>query len=523
MKYFIFRNQTVEPFFCEEDIGYSGYDDISTIPSDAERFIWFYQVPFNSNSQQLSNEVATYFDKLKLVLAQTGGREMWVFSLVNLFRCRLVGNETLVDDVIGQFNEGVSQLSHENKNLRIIDFSEFTSTYTAEQLVNWKFYFISQTQLSTKLSKDFALWFSRKEEELALKRKKCLVLDLDNTLWGGILGEDGVAGIKIGGDYPGKAFLYWQQALLELSKTGVILTVCSKNNEPDVMEAWEKNPFMVLGKDNFSAWRINWQDKATNIQELAKELNIGLDSMVFIDDNPTERALIRQMLPSVTVPDFPDKPYGLMTFFQELVNKYFRVYSITEEDREKTKQYKANAMRTAERSKFVDMDSYLESLQIEMTVMPVDEFNLSRIAQMTQKTNQFNLTTQRLTEQDIREQIDRGWEIYCLSVSDKFGDNGITGAIFISPDHHIDNLLLSCRILGKGIEQAFVSSILNRIRNNGIKEVTAQYVPSKKNGQTSEFYDKLGFKLISDSENKNYMLELSDELPIKDFYNIYIK
>ena len=142
---------------------------------------------------------------------------------------------------------------------------------------------------------------------------------------------------------------------------------------------------------------------------------------------------------------------------------------------------------------------------------------------MTQKTNQFNLTTQRLTEQDIREQIDRGWEIYCLSVSDKFGDNGITGAIFISPDHHIDNLLLSCRILGKGIEQAFVSSILNRIRNNGIKEVTAQYVPSKKNGQTSEFYDKLGFKLISDSENKNYMLELSDELPIKDFYNIYIK
>lgn len=520
MKYFIFRNQTVELFFGEDNIGYSGYDDISCI-EEADRYIWFYQVPFNTNSRQLAEEVSTYIDKLRLVISQIGEREIWVFSLVNLFRCRLVGNDTAVDEAVSDFNKEVSLLAASCHNLRLVDFNDFTERYPVDQLVNWKFYFISQAQLNTKLAKDFSLWFAQKEKELSLKRKKCLVLDLDNTLWGGILGEDGVAGIKIGGDYPGKAFLYWQQALLELSKTGVILTVCSKNNESDVFEAWEKNPFMVLGKENFSAWRINWQDKATNIQELSQELNIGLDSMVFIDDNPTERDLIKQTLPSVEVPDFPSKPYLLMDFFRQLVDKYFRIYSITDEDREKTRQYKANAQRAAERSKFVDMESYLQSLEMVLTIMKVDDFNISRIAQMTQKTNQFNLTTRRLTEQEIRDEVNNGWNIFCISVKDKFGDNGITGAIFITPDNHIDNLLLSCRILGKGIELAFVSYVLNSLYENGAHSFSATYIPTKKNGQTADFYDKMGFSLTSEKDGiKEYQIDMTENFTIKKYYHI---
>lgn len=521
MKYFIFRNQTVEPFFGEHGIGYSGYDDISFVPDNADRLIWFYQVPFNMNSQQLASEVSTYIDKLQLVVSRLGNREMWIFSLVNLFRCSLVGNDRSVDAAISQFNNNASQLVKEYSNLRYIDFSEFTDNYTAEQLVNWKFYFISQTQLNTKLAKDFTVWFVRKEEELTLKRKKCLVLDLDNTLWGGVLGEDGITGIQIGGEYPGKAFQYWQHALLELSKQGIILTVCSKNNEADVMEAWEKNPFMVLRREHFSAWRINWQDKATNLQELAHELNIGLDSMVFIDDNPTERALITQALPMVAVPDFPKKPFELMSFFRQLVNTYFRIYSITDEDRKKTAQYIANAQRAAERAKFVDMDSYLESLQIEITISPAHEFNIGRIAQMTQKTNQFNLTTHRLTEQEIRQKIDEGWRVLCLSVKDRFGDNGITGAIFITPVNHIDNLLLSCRVLGKGIEQAFVSFVLNTLHSEGINTVSACFSPSAKNEQAANFYDKLGFYITcEDNGTKQYKIELDSELQIKKYYHI---
>ncbi len=336
----------------------------------------------------------------------------------------------------------------------------------------------------------------------------------------------------MGGDYPGKAFHYGQEALLELSKSGVILTVCSKNNEADVLEAWEKNPFMVLKKDNFATWRINWTDKATNIKELADELNIGLDSFVFIDDNPTERELIKQVLPMVEVPDFPAQPYELPVFFKEIVEKYFRVYSVTSEDKKKTEQYKANAQRAQAQRSFVDFDSFLESLDIQITIEAANEFNIPRIAQMTQKTNQFNLTTKRYTDADVRSFMQAGWKIWCISVADKFGDNGITGCIMVAPEPpkgercEIDTFLLSCRILGKGIEVAFIKRILLELRNQGITEVKATYLPTAKNAQVKDFYDRCGFPLVAEEADgkRSYVLNLKDaDLSIKKYYHINLK
>lgn len=364
--------------------------------------------------------------------------------------------------------------------------------------------FISQMGINPKLASDFSCWFEDRLREISLCRKKCLVLDLDNTLWGGVLGEDGIDGIKIGGDYPGKAFLYFQEGLLELAKRGVILTICSKNNERDVLDLWEKNPFVLLRKEHFSAWRINWRNKADNIRELSEELNIGLDSLVFVDDNPTERELVRQMLPMVEVPEFPKQPYMLPDFLISLSDRYFRVYSVTEEDRRKTEQYKANASRTQERKKFVDFDQYLQSLEIEMRIEPISSFNVSRIAQMTHKTNQFNLTTRRYSESDLMGFSSEGWLIYCLSVKDRFGDNGITGAVLLRPidgGYEIDSFLLSCRILGKGIEEVFLSGILNILRNRGVKLVKASYIPTAKNMQVSGFYERTDFVL--DSQDKD--------------------
>lgn len=529
MKYFVFRNQTVEPFLGDKDIAYSGYGDISFVPEDACRYIWFYQVPFNINAEQLSIEIGNYINMLKLVAGQINeNKDILVFTLVNLFRCRLVGDSMSVDVAVNQFNSDLLQLSKTHKNIHLIDFHDFTEQFSSDQLVNWKFYLISQTQLNTKLAKDFSEWFSNIERELDLKRKKCLVLDLDNTLWGGILGEDGVEGIKIGGDYPGNAFYYWQQALLELSKSGVILTICSKNNEQDVEELWKRNPFMVLRQEHFSAWRINWNDKASNIQELAKELNIGLDSMVFLDDNPAERLLVSQSLPMVAVPEFPSKPYELMPFFKHLVTTYFRVYTITDEDRQKTAQYKANAQRAAARSQFVDMEAYLSSLDMRIDIFVGNEFNISRIAQMTQKTNQFNLTTHRYTESEVKQLLSDGWRIYCINVSDRFGDNGITGAIFLKPidDYQveIETLLLSCRILGKGIEQAFLYYLLNKLRKEGTQKVYASYLPTAKNTQVADFYDRMGFTL-SDIQNecKYYEIPLREDFSIKPYYKIIVK
>ena len=282
---------------------------------------------------------------------------------------------------------------------------------------------------------------------------------------------------------------------------------------------------MVLKKENFAAYRINWTDKATNIKELADELNIGLDSFVFVDDNPTERELIKQMLPMVSVPEFPAQPYELPLFFKQLVNDYFKVYSITDEDKKKTEQYKANAARAQAQHSFADFGAFLESLDIQITIEAANEFNIPRIAQMTQKTNQFNLTTKRYTDSDVKGFLADGWKIWCISVADRFGDNGITGCIMVNGDT-IDTFLLSCRILGKGIEKAFIKKILVLLNESGVESVKASYIPSVKNTQVADFYDSCGFTCVAENADgsKEYALDLkSADFEIKKYYHINLK
>lgn len=526
MKYFIFRNNTLENLFGTTDIGYSGYDDISYIPFETASYVWFYQVPIKFDIDSLAEEVNGYFDKLQIVYKQLPSHsQLIVFSLENLYNLNFCSTNYELKNAIIRFNSDIRNFADEHVNVKFIDFSEFLSGYSKEQWTDWKYYFISQMVINPKLARDFRKWFTCKTREFALSRKKCLVLDLDNTLWNGVLGEEGIEGIGIGGDYPGKAFLYFQEALIELSKQGVILTVCSKNNESDILEAWEKNPFIKLNQKHLSAYRINWQNKADNIRELAQELNIGLDSFVFVDDNPTERELVKQLLPMVEVPDFPEYPYLLPTFFSNLVERYFRMYAITEEDKKKTEQYKANISRTQEKKKFIDLGDYLVSLEIEVTVTEANDFNIPRIAQMTQKTNQFNLTTKRYTDVDIHSFIKKGWSVFCVSVKDKFGDNGITGAIILEPvtdGVKIDSLLLSCRILGKGIEQEFVRFVLNQLYGYGIRKIYADYYPTLKNAQVVDFYDKIGFELVTQREDgtKGYIQCLSEIYKIESYCKI---
>lgn len=525
IKYFVFRNNTVEPFFESSGTAYSGYGDISDVP-EASQYVWFYQVPFKYGQDVLSEEIDGYAERLKFLIGQVpASRPFIILTLVNLHRVKFADHNRNVDEAIARFNNTCWAIEKERGNVRVVDFSDFTSRYAERELIDWKYYFISQTALNPRLAGEFKQWFAYRMSGIELRRKKCIVLDLDNTLWGGILGEDGVEGIKIGGDYPGKAFQYFQEALVELSNSGIILTICSKNNEKDVLEAWKKNPFMILRKEHVSAYRINWNNKADNIRELAEELNIGMDSMVFVDDNPTERELVRQMLPMVEVPDFPAQPYNLPAFFKDMLDRYFRVYSITEEDRSKTQQYKANAERAMEQRKFSDFTEYLKSLEIHIEVHPADEFNLPRIAQMTQKTNQFNLTTKRYTESDLRGFLDSGWKIYCISVSDRFGDSGITGAIILRPignGYDIDSLLLSCRILGKGVEAAFVKYVVNLLYGDGVRSLTAEYIPSRKNMQTADFYDRMGFEVMENlyGGGRRYRMEPVHEQKIEDYYKI---
>lgn len=521
---FVFRNHTVERFF-PKGYSFSGYDDISHIPQEAEGYVWFYQVPVKSDRKLLAEEVDSYSGKVEYLLGQIDPSKVFVaLTLVPVFEPAVVESDFRLAAAISGFNLTLHRLAQEHANLKVIDFRDFTSRYSAAERMDWKYYFISQMGLNPRLSGDFIHWWEKKLDSVALKRKKCIVLDLDNTLWGGVLGEDGLDGIKIGGDYPGKAFAFFQEALLELEKSGVILAVCSKNNEADVLEAWERVPSMVLRKEHFAACRINWQDKAANIREIANELNIGLDSLVFLDDNPSERELVSQFLPEVAVPDFPAQPYELPVFFQSLVENYFQVYSVTDEDRNKTTQYQANAARAEAQKQFADYASFLRSLQIRLTVAEADEVTLPRIAQMTQKTNQFNLTTRRYQDSDIRQFLQDGWRIWSVSVSDRFGDSGITGCMLVHGED-IDSFLLSCRVLGKGIESAFLKTVLSLLKQEGCEKMTAHYVPSQKNAQVADFYERCGFRCVNESaQGKDYEIDLGQAgLEVEDYYQITIK
>lgn len=522
---FVFRNYTIENLFPEGTL-FSGYGDISFIPTEEKELVWFYQAPIGFENNERSSEVDSFAEKLNLIVnGLTNSQKLYICSLINPFPVNYVLSDIRIEQSINQFNTVARSLANKDPRVRFIDVSEYFSKYPISELINWRFYFISQMIIAPAVVSGFAEWFHHRKAQIDGYRKKCIVLDLDNTLWGGVLGEDGISGIKIGGDYPGNAFLYFQQGLIDLAKTGVILTVCSKNNEADVLEAWEKNPFIKLSKKHLAAWRINWENKADNIRALADELNIGLDSMVFIDDNPTERELVRQQLPVISVPEFPQKPYLLPAFLSDLVKKYFLIEKLTDEDLTKTAQYKANAERAAASRQFTDLSDFIRSLDIKISFGDADEFTIPRIAQMTQKTNQFNLTTHRYTEADIQQFVKRGDLVLWASVADKFGDNGITGAAVISVEGinaHIDTFLLSCRILGKGIENAIFNSILNKLYIQGVKKVSAEYIPTAKNPQVAKFYDNQGFSLIDETEDghKTYIYELNGIKEISDLYKI---
>ena len=515
---FVFRNNTIERFFGEGYV-FSGYDDYAAVP-EAEKYVWWYQVPIKFNREQLITEVESYAQRLQWAMQQIGQKPLLIISLECLYDAPVNTSDRRLADAITAFNQLAWASAAEKPNVQVIDFGAFLKQYAASEWIDWKFYHLSQMVLNPRLSGDFKKWFAAQERARALNRKKCLILDLDNTLWGGVLGEEGISGIQVDGDYPGKAFYYWQEGLKELGREGVILAICSKNNQADVEELFKVRE-MPLKLEDFACMRIDWNDKAANIRAIAEDLNIGLDSMVFVDDNPTERELIRQQLPMVAVPEWPSQPYELPAFYQQLVREYFAVYTLTDEDKKKTEQYRQNASRAQAQAQFTNMEDFLRSLEMELTIAEATDVTIPRIAQMTQKTNQFNLTTKRYTEDDIRAMLANGARIWTLAVRDKFGDNGITGLMIVTPQGEVDTLLMSCRVLGKGIEEAFVKTVMSRL---SICELRAEYIPTEKNSQVADFYDKLGFALVTTRKDgtKEYKAKIEIlSLEIKDYYKIH--
>lgn len=330
--------------------------------------------------------------------------------------------------------------------------------------------------------------------------RKGIVLDLDNTLWGGVVGEDGLSGIKIGGTAaPGNAYADFQRTLEGLQKRGILLALCSKNNPDDVWPVFDTHPDMTLRRAHFATVRINWQDKATGIREIAHELNLGLDSLVFLDDNPAERGLVRQQLPEVLTPEMPRDPALYTRLLLSL--DVFETLALTGEDSRRGQLYQEQqARRTFEETAAGagDVTAYLTGLEMVVTLAPVTPFTLPRIAQLINKTNQFNLTTRRCTEAQVQAMAsaESDWGVYSVSVADRFGDSGLTGVALVRKEAavwEIDSFLLSCRVLGRGVEDALLTYLLDKARAAGVSQVRGLFLPTAKNAPAADFYARSGF------------------------------
>lgn len=527
MRYYIFRNHTVEHLFTGIDAVFSGYGDISYIDPGSDGYIFFYHFTINADKNIALAEGDHFLSKIEFLLKQTDrSKPFIIFTVADLFSLTLENSDLRTRKAVDDFNRKIYEIASVEKNVRIIDFGDFVCRFPTDQIISWKYYYTSLIIINPALAKKFQSWLKRKLEALNLFRKKCIVLDLDNTLWGGILGEDGLEGIKIGESYPGNCFSDFQKCIVEASRAGIILALCSKNNEADVLETFEKHDGMILRLEHITTYKINWDNKPSNVIKIARELNIGPESMVFIDDSPVERDLVRSSIPEITVPEFPEQPYELLSFFKKIIEDYFQIYRLTTEDLEKTIQYKENFKRDAFKNAFSTIEDYLKNLDIEITIRHADKFNIARLSQMTQKTNQFNLTARRYSESDLYSFVGRGDLVFCASVKDKFGDNGITllAIAFLNADSkiaYIDSFLLSCRILGRGIEKVFLSFILNKIYDKGYRTVYASYIPTSRNNQVRGFYEKNGFREAApvDGEQR-YILEMNGKIITESYYKI---
>jgi FkbH-like protein len=330
------------------------------------------------------------------------------------------------------------------------------------------------------------------------KLAKVLVVDLDNTLWGGVIGEDGITGIHLGSEYPGAAFQELQRALLDLHHRGILLAICSKNNRDEAMEALQNHPGMLLKPAHFAAMRINWTDKAQNLQEIARELNIGVDSVAFLDDNPFERQEVSRQLPEVLVIDLPNDPMEFARVVREC--PLFERLFLSVEDQQRGTYYQARREREQLEQTVSSREDFYRSLLQEAEISPLTNSSLVRIAQLTNKTNQFNLTTRRYTEQQISQiGFSPRWHCFSMRLSDRFGDNGLVGVAIThlqGTTCEIDTFLLSCRVIGRTVESAFLSFLATHARSLGADRLHGWFLPTKKNAPARDFYSQHGFQVL---------------------------
>ncbi len=429
--------------------------------------------------------------------------------VVNKFSSLVFNYLSLVQNRIDVLSNELNEYLITKKNIKLIDIDKVIAFLSIEKSIDLRYYYSSKTLYSIGFYKQYFEYVKPVFLSANGKTKKALIFDCDNTLWKGILGEDGFDKIKI--------YKEIQHIAIMLAKKGVILGLCSKNNPQDVNEVLEKHPDMILKDEHIIIKKVNWENKVSNLKAIAKELNIGLDSLVFVDDSNFEVNLIKEELPMVEVFQVPAKDYEYAMIMRKISNLFYYPKE-TKEDLEKVRMYKSQVKRAEEEQSIGDIEEYLKSLELVVSTYIDDSKEISRISQMTQKTNQFNLTTKRYTEADIENFINSSnYTVIAIGVSDKFGDNGIVGVAILEHQNDlviIDTLLMSCRVLGRNIEYKFMDIIVDRLNSKGVDKIESNYLKTYKNEQVSNLYDRYGFEIIEKNDDQTRY-----KILVKDYKN----
>ena len=414
---------------------------------------------------------------------------------------------------VRKLNFELMNLSQQYPNLFICDIAGLQNKFGRD------FMFAPNVYVSTEmiLSVDALPYVASRVMDIicAIKGqfKKCLILDLDNTVWGGVIGDDGLEGIQLGhGLGIGKAFTEFQMWVKKLKQRGIIICVVSKNDEETAKEPFEHHPDMVLKLDDIAVFQANWETKVDNIRTIQRILNIGFDSMVFLDDNPFERNIVRENIPGITVPELPEDPGEYLEYLYSL--NLFETASYSQADKDRTKQYQVEAQRVSLQKTFENEADFLKSLDMVSTVSGFTKFNTPRIAQLSQRSNQFNLRTVRYTEADITALAEDPNVIdLSFTLEDKFGDNGLIAVIIMKRQDaetlFVDTWLMSCRVLKRGMENFTLNTMVERARKAGYQRIIGEYLPTTKNKMVEQHYTDLGFQPLAHTSTAQYVLNLS--------------
>lgn len=411
-----------------------------------------------------------------------------------------------------KLNFELMNLAQEYKNLFICDIASLQNKYGRDWMFDSNIYVSTEMLLSLDCLPYIASRTLDIIQSVEGVFKKCLILDLDNTVWGGVVGDDGWENIQVGhGLGIGKAFTEFQGWIKALKNRGIIICVCSKNDEDKAKEPFEKNPEMVLRLDDISVFVANWENKADNIRTIQQILNIGFDSMVFLDDNPFERNMVRENVPGVTVPELPEDPGEYLEYLYSL--NLFETASYSSADKDRTSQYQVESKRVAASKKFTNEADYLKSLDMISEVSGFNKFNTPRVAQLSQRSNQFNLRTVRYTEEQITAiENNPKQKGFAFTLKDKFGDNGLIAVVILNEQDSdtlfVDTWFMSCRVLKRGMENFTLNTIVSWAREQGYKKIIGEYLPTVKNGMVKEHYPNLEFTRIESVDTEQYVLDV---------------